>query len=136
MDLKGTTVGFRADPKGTLEPPKGTVSFGKGPARTLHQTGSPSERVGSGDETKGPARTPGNGTTLGLTFLYWDLPIATFPNCFHHHTFVMGLRRDIYSVNLHCNLLPRQHLAKECYNTINYQTMLIMPNKMHFWCLF
>ena len=32
---KGHIVGFGADPKGTLEPPKGTVPFGKGLARTL-----------------------------------------------------------------------------------------------------
>ena len=32
---KGHIVGFGADPKGTLKPPKGTVPFGKGLARTL-----------------------------------------------------------------------------------------------------
>ena len=31
-------MGFEVDPKGTLEPPKGTVPFGKGLARTLPWT--------------------------------------------------------------------------------------------------
>ena len=32
---KGHIVGIGADPKGTLEAPKGTVPFGKGLTRTL-----------------------------------------------------------------------------------------------------